>query len=1301
MADLEELIENLRSTPGEVALRSLDTMHTSKTDPLDVADLLERSPPEYTDQFCAAVLACLPEVPTYQPALQTVPEAAKEDSPTYALSGGEWHSLSIGAAFCTLALRPRRRARGAANRDASADGDAAPVAVAVGAPPGEQTLALAMRLHDALPLAPRVLCAPLLRALEQLLTAGGEPAVALACHALPALLRAALDGDGRDTSTRGAARAADVKRVHAARAPLSTLDLRRGGAHDALRTQLLRCASAPLFLRVAEGQLFLAFMLTLPSLRAGVFDAILNALAIVRKSQAACLGKVFLLAWRAKGADRFRATLINLIEKALFASSEPLATNLRIVLSAFHSNKRLQNMDAMLCRVYGPTLLPNLLVANPFVRRNAVAILCSAYPIHDPNASRQQLEAGIHTQTDKLIALLEDPQPLVRIATVHGVCRILANLVAIVPQQKATKMVDIITSKCACDSSSAAVRIASFQGLKLMLENHETYPLLSMALPRLRPFIHDNVERVRIAILELLVKLKSKHIAKLSYLSVVPLDQILLRLPVDSPPVVSLIMQLIVTSYFPVEKRDKSQAEIAKSQFRACIAMLRDSPRAAETFYKLLYLYVPPNRLVDFSMTVASKAIDMAEKKSALKEEAPTLPPSPQRRKMRTSKRQQSQKKRVRTALVSENTMENKENDSGQPSSGQLMAVAADVLQSITPFLSKDKELSRKLREYVNRVFDATSLKPYLVLRKYSRPTRSASWRIASCLAPSKAKPLYAIWQQELRSTGKELHTLTKEVDKLESFNVFVSLISCGLIWKRYKTLRSVFEHWADQIENPTFSALASALNEKKKKGKAGKKKGKQKSDGPEFQESTGSSSLTIGLTAIVVSVDALTDDADLRQKYLFMLKELELQKRSDSLDKSAEDSPIEVQKLVSAVLRGCQSAVGRIFEETDGKHSGTKMHELALSALSAAWRLLSVAMAENYGDVLAEDLSSFLKWSSNPAFFDTERVSSAVHADFVASFAAVTLAHCADAISLGALPDDAIHLVEGFIRSSCGAMRGNSRTCITHFVANVMRIANQLSEHAVYADAVHEMAKDDTERPQVSRAPILLDVRDVVLRAILELLASMELDEDDAESSAHALSRQPMLVQALGDVVGSLDVERAPSVLSDALAIAFAPDNPGENVFAAMLSFVYRRHFSKSEGAWNSAAGSRLTQVSFGALFDNGHAGSAARFSSFLAQHVLVEDGPLEGDRFVDAYAAIVGCLRPLVDCLPSNADNEAVAIDQDNNNDSEYIAEAREEVSKMEVRLQRLRSGEEEAPSKKRVADEVEKQDENDAET
>jgi condensin-2 complex subunit G2 len=70
-----------------------------------------------------------------------------------------------------------------------------------------------------------------------------------------------------------------------------------------------------------------------------------------------------------------------------------MANRLRILLeTGIHSQKRQPGVDAMLMRLYEPILWRNLGVANVAVRKNALLLLFSAFPLRDPDAAIDDIE---------------------------------------------------------------------------------------------------------------------------------------------------------------------------------------------------------------------------------------------------------------------------------------------------------------------------------------------------------------------------------------------------------------------------------------------------------------------------------------------------------------------------------------------------------------------------------------------------------------------------------------------------------------------------------------------------------------------------------------------------------------------------------------------------------------------------------------------------------------------------------------------------------------------------------------------
>lgn len=107
-----------------------------------------------------------------------------------------------------------------------------------------------------------------------------------------------------------------------------------------------------------------------------------------------------------------------------------LAKRLSRVLDAFHTKKLERGVDEMLVRLYKPIIWRGLRAGNPLVRANAATLLCSAFPLTDPGATRAEQDELMQKQFDTLGELLADEYPVVRLVGVEGVCRTLGVYVS-------------------------------------------------------------------------------------------------------------------------------------------------------------------------------------------------------------------------------------------------------------------------------------------------------------------------------------------------------------------------------------------------------------------------------------------------------------------------------------------------------------------------------------------------------------------------------------------------------------------------------------------------------------------------------------------------------------------------------------------------------------------------------------------------------------------------------------------------------------------------------------------------------
>ncbi len=445
-------------------------------------------------------------------------------------------------------------------------------------------------------------------------------------------------------------------------------------------------------------------------------------------------------------------------------------------------------------------------------------------------------------------------------------------------------------------------------------------------------------------------------------------------------------------------------------------------------------------------------------------------------------------------------------------------------------------------------------------------------------------------------------------------------------------------------------------------------------------------------LCALISVVDVLTEDSELREQFLQTFDAQNLQQNNSDDDEGGGEEPVHAITLVSTIRRGCQAAVDNLFtdeavedEEDVSRRSAAQM--LALFGLSAAWKMLLLVLSSNphsrYDDSrtqsssssrVADEFHALLEWSTNPAFFAAAAVSSPEN-NFCSSFAAVWLAHCTDLVCLGQFPDSGLPSLEKFVQGACFALTDRKGASMVRVVAELLRIAYQLGEHAAYAAATAgSKAEQDI-------APLLLQVRDSVAKSTLNLIASIRVGDDGALSGG-----QPMLAQSLGELLGGLGTA-FDDVSGKALQNAFDDtEDDKQSLFAALLAAILRRHASRSDRLWSTLHGSTLLRSCFGALAETGAVVRAARLIKFAAECVFEEGVPLEGARAVDAFSAVTNTLRDLLNCiaeLPGGTGDETAA---------DEIEQARECVQQMEVRDQRLRSGEEATPVKAGVEEDEE---------
>lgn len=877
-----------------------------------------------------------------------------------------------------------------------------------------------------------------------------------------------------------------VRRVFAMRKAIHEIDLRvENPDAKTMHTLLLQCATSSTYLQVPEGRKFIASLLSLDDVRDAIFDELICRLAAVKKSSAALFGNVFLHAWVMNRSDWLVERFISVSEKAVRASCDPFASNLRTVMSSFHLNKRMTGVDLLLHRIYSPTLFGNLLVANPFVRKNSVTILADAFPIHDPGAMREEIEKTIEFQCSKFLELLIDPAPIVRCAAIEGVCRILHLYWELVPQLAGKKMVDLITTKLAFDSSSAAVRIAVFDGLRTLLDNHLAHPLLVVVLPNLRPLVDDNVEKVRLSVLDMLLKIKEKRLKTLRYFDVVPVDDLLLRLPEEPPAAAVKIMRLIVTSYFPLERASMSGDDLAKRQIKACLSMLQNCEGAARYFYHNVNMYVPPGPLCEFALRLSSVAF--------------AAQPSASLRRQNDSRKGKRKKDAKRTrhgrtycndenvAPADSNSCEGAEKGDDEKDSDELickeilLTTVADVLVSVGPSLEKEK--NAKLREYVDNIFSGGVLKPYLLLRGNSVRSRVACWRIASCISATKIKEITCLWREQMDDVVDWRRD--SEADAEEYHSLLSSMTICAFRWNMLSTLLAVVSRWSECAGRGHRTVRVGV----KVARKGRRTKNGRKGDVVVHEDQRGSEDNLLGerlgsLFALQAFGSILIEDGG------EVRCELERALAVMSDEDSEDDTISSPGRLVACIRKGSVGAFDYVLEAmAEGcQKKSVKEYPLLLKTVVVALETsLTFAIRRERWDGVLQDVREIMEWLAGE---DLWRNLVRVDQYFGYTLLSVCLGPIADAVVLQRFNKRDLENLETISEHMAKKWNQYSLKHVSRASSELLRLAFQLDEQSTFCDSCSIRA------PNAYSASDLQNAGFSIISNVLNILKEVQADE-------------------------------------------------------------------------------------------------------------------------------------------------------------------------------------------------------------
>ncbi|XP_076437433.1 condensin-2 complex subunit G2-like [Babylonia areolata] len=375
----------------------------------------------------------------------------------------------------------------------------------------------------------------------------------------------------------------DIKSVWRLHSVLTLVNMEAASATD-LKNLLGRCCAAAHYIKSDEGRRFLGYVFTVNTeLVDCMHRAIKNHIPYAPKSWLALYGDVYLRAWQKSSGEICQKIendcIQDLMNHAVHAGREgpqPMSSTLFRVMHQFHRQKKQRGVDAMLLRLYNPILWRALTVPNTELRANSASLLLDAFPLQDPNATAEDTDLLIQKQFDLMQRLLCDPCPVVRGLTVEGVCHVLGDYLEMIPGEVVHSLLCRLLKELAWDLASPSVRLAVFKGLCGMLDNPMCHMLLKPLLPGLSLCLHDKAETVRVAMLDLLLKVKG--IRSIKYWTIAPIEHLLARLEGDSQPVVRRIVELLFPSFLPLDQGPQEQVS-------RCLTLLQSNAAAARVFF--------------------------------------------------------------------------------------------------------------------------------------------------------------------------------------------------------------------------------------------------------------------------------------------------------------------------------------------------------------------------------------------------------------------------------------------------------------------------------------------------------------------------------------------------------------------------------------------------------------------------------------------------------------------------------------------------------------------------------------------
>ncbi|XP_069504081.1 condensin-2 complex subunit G2 [Ambystoma mexicanum] len=401
-------------------------------------------------------------------------------------------------------------------------------------------------------------------------------------------------------SLTGNSTGSDVARLWHLHQALFTFDYNSRESNE-VKDLLQRCFMSINYVKKEEGRRFLIFLF---SWNVGfinlIHGSVKNQLQCFPKSLMASIAEIYFRAWKKASGTVLETIENNCIQDFMhhgvnLPRKSPVYPKVREILSYFHRQKLRQGVEEMLYRLYQPILWRGLKAPNSEVRSNAALLFVEAFPLRDPHINNEDMDHEIQKQFEELFSLLDDTQPLVRSTGVLGVYQITSKYWEQIPPAILTDLLKKVLGDLSSDVSSADIRCSVFKCLPILLDNKLSHPFLEQLLPSLKYNLHDNSEKVRVAFVDLLLKIKAVGAAK--FWKICPMEHLLARLEVDSRSVSRRIVNLLFSSFFPVNQQDEVWCE-------RCVTLIQMNPAAARKFYQYAYEHTASTNIAKLILSI-------------------------------------------------------------------------------------------------------------------------------------------------------------------------------------------------------------------------------------------------------------------------------------------------------------------------------------------------------------------------------------------------------------------------------------------------------------------------------------------------------------------------------------------------------------------------------------------------------------------------------------------------------------------------------------------------------------------------